>query len=190
MATAKTYFNMILTVIKMVILSVKIFFKALANGTLSHYTNVKENGKILNTSHFLKKFVNNQEHMVLTSDQGNIVIIHGLPNEYIPFLSGVETFTEYGLAQAVPTGDYNLISCHNGFHSDFSYGETSFKRDINTISPYPSVCWVMFGHLWTTTCAEIMELFQLSLKMSYSDLVVDSIINPLQDKINEYNATH
>ena len=98
-------------------------------------------------------FTNSEKPIVVDSNKGRLVFVHGLPEKKCPFLIDGKKATEEKLASMVEPGCYTLISCFNAFHSDFEINGRIFKRDVSTIEKWPAIIvnfpfigFVVFSH--------------------------------------------
>jgi hypothetical protein len=134
-------YTLLVIVLNLILIPVGIFhlLTKIRKGEVSKYTNVRINGKRLGSMEMTKRFGINLEPLVLDSDQGRIMMIHGQPSSLFPFATKEGGFTNEGMAKMIPSGRYHLVSCHNGFHKDFSHNGREIVRDKNTISMYPSI---------------------------------------------------
>lgn len=115
-------------------------------GKASKYTNCYyANGKRLDHSSFMTKFGLNREEVLLRTDQGNLILVHGAGEGL--YMVGTELIGEYKLAKLFPYGNYIVSSCGNGLHEDFSIDGKTFIRDKNTISDF---CSIMIAMPWGT----------------------------------------
>lgn len=97
-------------------------------GRASKYTNCTYvNGTRLNMTNYIQKFGINREAVLMKTDQGNLVTVHGVAEG--SYLVGAEIIGEYKLAKMFPVGDYIVSSCGNGVHEDFAIDGKRFIRD-------------------------------------------------------------
>lgn len=112
----------------------------------SKYTNCYYvDGKRLDHNSFMVKFGLNREEVLLKTDQGNLILVHGAGEGL--YMVGSELIGEYKLSKLFPRGEYIVSSCGNGLHEDFSIDGKTFIRDKNTISDF---CSIMIALPWGT----------------------------------------
>lgn len=106
-------------------------------------------GEKLTFGYMLKHFSQKLEPMVLNTDQGKLLVIHGqkdgtmvLP-EFSMNSNYEEVVNNLGLE-----GNYYIASCYNGCRSNYTASNVSLKRVPFTETPYPSIIWPYKGRVY------------------------------------------
>lgn len=117
--------------------------------TASVYHHVKCGGKGIGFVEFIRLFSLNQEVLSLTSDEGNLLIVHGnkLTHGFVDHGFQIGQASLYAKHHLV--GTYNLISCYNGFHTDVTGAQYCIRRDRNTLNEFPALIMPFFGNIIT-----------------------------------------
>lgn len=96
--------------------------------------------------------------ILLESKEGLLIIMHGNSNGTMRVYKDSITIDQ--LADIMPAGQYNLISCYNGCRQDIKKGSVTIIRVDTTCRRYISVCLYMRGNIYVTSSWELHKLHE------------------------------
>lgn len=118
-----------------------------AIGKASVYHNVCLNGAKIGLFKMVQIFNIRQEVLRLTSNEGNILVVHGDKIRHGFVERGLHIGEASLYTKMKLRGHWTLISCYNGCHKDLMAPDLKIDRDPNTNNDYPALIMPLFGRL-------------------------------------------
>ena len=124
------------------------------------FTNVTlASGENITFGYMVKHFSQRLEPVILNTDQGKLLVIHGhkngamvLPTRSL-YSNYEDVIDELGLE-----GEYYIASCYNGCRSDYSNSKATLKRVAFTETPWPSIIWPWRGRVYICSSRVVSTL--------------------------------
>ena len=113
---------------------------------VTKFTGCRWNGQLITSfaqyHQIMRKEMKEKGYLIIDSDQGKILAIHGCPNGKVSHFGHRYELSELS-AHLGLFGQFHLVSCFNSTREDWSFWGTSFIRVPSTIKDHPAMLMPM-----------------------------------------------